>query len=80
MDEKTRQRIRELIGYLRCEKGFVCAESGLAELCKARDCGLDNYLECCEERPADCQFALAFGLSHLCQCPVRVYLSKKIRR
>ncbi len=74
------RRIEELIGQMQCPKGFKCAESGFEDLCKAKDFGLDNYLECLEDNPSVCSFALPFGNTHFCQCPLRVFLAKKLKK
>jgi hypothetical protein len=78
--DEDRQRIEEIIGGMACPKGFHCAASGFEDLCKARSIGQEHYLECQEATPNACTFALAFGLAHLCQCPLRVYLAQHLRR
>ncbi|MEE8553065.1 MAG: hypothetical protein V3S72_07170, partial [Desulfobacterales bacterium] len=61
-------------------KNFKCAESGFEDLCKAKDVGLDSYLKCLESNPSICNFALSFGYKHFCQCPLRVFLAKKLSK
>ena len=80
MREEDKKRIEEIIGEMKCPKAFKCAESGFEQLCKAKDSGLKHYLECLEENPHKCPFALPFGGLHLCQCPLRVYLSTKLKK
>jgi hypothetical protein len=60
MKEEDRKKIEEIMAGMKCPKGFSCAESGFTRLCKARDFGLDNYLECLEEDPSRCSFAVPF--------------------
>ena len=78
MTEEDREKIQELMGGMQCPKNFKCADSGFESLCRARDFGLDKFLECLEESPSDCPFALPFGSTHFCQCPLRVYLAKAL--
>ena len=78
--EEDRRRIEEIIGKMTCPKGFRCAESGFEDLCKARDFGVDSYLDCLDENQPRCLFALPFADIHLCQCPLRVFLAKKLQR
>ena len=78
MTGEERQKIDELMARMQCPKDFECADSGFERLCKARDFGLDSFLECLEDSPSRCTFALSFGRSYLCQCPLRVYLSKAL--
>ncbi len=73
-------KIEEIMAGMQCPKDFQCARSGLERLCKAKDFGLENYLECLEETPQACAFALPFGDGHFCQCPLRVYLCKKLKK
>jgi len=80
MRDDHRERIEEIIGKIQCPKNFKCAESGFENLCKAKDIGLSAYLECHEENPQKCQFAVLFGAGYFCQCPLRVYLAKKPKK
>jgi hypothetical protein len=80
MQEEDRKKIDEIIGGIQCPKNFQCAESELEHLCRAKDTGLEGYLDCLEENPSACPFALSFGYDHLCQCPLRVYIAKKLKK
>jgi hypothetical protein len=80
MDEAIRQKIEEMIGHMQCPKDFNCAKNGLTGLCKARDFGLYSYLECLEDSPSQCTFALPFGNTYFCECPLRVYIEKKLKK
>ena len=79
MKEDDGKKIDELMAGMQCPKGFKCAEAGFNRLCKARDFGLDNYLECLDENRAACAFALSFGNVYFCQCPLRGYIAKKLK-
>ena len=80
MNDKIRKEISEIIGGMKCPKGFECAESGFEHLCRAKDFGLEKYLECLEDTPSRCVFAFAFGKTHFCKCPLRVYISKNLKK
>lgn len=80
MKDEDRKKIEEILAGMQCSKNFKCAESGFEHLCRARDFGDEKYLECLEENPWACSFALDFGSGHLCQCPLRVYLAKKLKK
>jgi hypothetical protein len=80
MNDQEKKKIAEIVGNMECPKMFKCAESGFKNLCKAKDIGLEKYLECLEENPSKCLFALPFGYNHFCQCPLRVYLLKKMNK
>jgi hypothetical protein len=80
MKEEVRKKIEVIMGDMQCPKNFKCAESGFEDLCKAKDVGLDSYLKCLESNPSNCNFALSYGYKHFCQCPLRVYLAKKLNK
>jgi len=65
---------------LNCSKNFKCAEQGFENLCKAKDLGLQDLLECLEGDQLSCTFALPFGESHFCSCPLRAYIAKKLKK
>jgi hypothetical protein len=80
MEKISKSEIDKLIAGLHCEKNFVCYTSGMRKLCKARDIGVESFLECLEKKPKSCKFSVSFGLMHLCQCPLRIYLHKKLKK
>jgi hypothetical protein len=80
MKDEDRKKIEEILDRMICPKNFKCADSGFEQLCKARNIGLENYLDCLEENPPACLFALPFGSGYLCHCPLRVYLSRELKK
>ncbi len=78
-DKQVRENIVEIIGHMQCPKDFKCATSGFQNLCLARDCGMDHYLECLENNPLSCKFVILFGDRYYCQCPLRVYIAKQLK-
>lgn len=79
MKEEYRKKIKETIGEMKCPKDFKCVESGFENLCKAKDYGMEKFLECLDANPLDCMFAFPFGYSYLCACPIRVYIPRKLK-
>jgi hypothetical protein len=80
MKDEDRKKIEEILDKMVCPKNFKCADSGFENLCKARDIGLERYLDCLEGTPTACLYALSFGHGYLCRCPLRVYLSKELKK
>ena len=78
--QKTKEDIENIISGMECAKGFKCYESGFRSLCHAKDIGLESFIECLETETKGCKFSFPFGLSHLCECPVRVYIAKKMNK
>jgi hypothetical protein len=80
MREEDKKKIEEIMSGMKCPKSFRCADSGFERLCRSKDFGIDNYLDCLEDDPRRCSFALSFGNGYLCQCPLRVFLAKKLKK
>ena len=79
--EEYRKKIQEIIDRIHCSKNFECIENGFERLCKAKECGLENYLECLERNLIfPCSFMLKVDTKVFCQCPLRVYIEKKIKK
>ena len=80
MKEEDKRKIEKLIRLMQCSKGFKCIEFGFENLCKAKDIGLNYYLECIEDNPTECSSAYAIGNSYFCLCPLRLHLAKKLQK
>jgi hypothetical protein len=80
MTKIDRTKIEELMADIQCPKDFKCAKNGFDHLCKAKDIGLESHLECHEKSSVICAFAMTFGNSYFCRCPLRVYLSKELKK
>lgn len=81
MDEEQKQRVQEIVDGMQCPRAFRCCRDNFANVCKAKDIGgIEAFLECLEENPQDCKFSVSFGFSHFCQCPLRVYIAKKLKK
>ena len=78
--EKHKEEIEKIIDRIECTKDFKCYKSGFENLCKARDIGVEGYLECLEKDAKDCIFAVPFGYGFLCKCPLRIYIAKELQK
>ena len=76
--QKTKEDIEKIISGMECAKGFKCYQSGFNNLCHAKDIGIDSFVECLETETKGCQFSFPFGMSHLCKCPLRVYIANEM--
>ena len=72
--------IEDIIDGIKCPKDFKCCETGFENLCKAKDFGLSEFLECLEKKPEGCKFSVSYGSWYLCQCPLRIYIAKKLKK
>jgi len=73
-------KVEEIIGDIKCPKDFICYKSGFEQLCKAEDVGRKSVLKCLEENPEECKFSLPIGLTYYCQCPLRFYIARKLKK
>ena len=80
MEKDHEKKVKEIIVDITCSKDVKCYKQGFKSLCKAQDIGLNTLLECLEEPPNDCQFSLSYGGMFLCECPLRVYISKNLKK
>jgi hypothetical protein len=78
LTQEQRQEIEKIASRIECSKDFGCYKSGLEKLCKARDFGMEGYLDCLEEEPHICEFSLPFGEGYLCKCALRIYIAKNL--
>ena len=80
MEQHHIDKIEKIISEIKCPKDFVCYKSGFKNLCKAKDIGLESFIDCLEENPETCVFSLSFGYSYLCTCPLRIYIAKNLNK
>jgi hypothetical protein len=85
MEQDIKKEVEEIIGRLQCPKDFKCYRLGFKDLCKAKDTGLKSFLECLEEDPRLCTFSvrilpMRMGGSYYCECPLRIYIAKKLKK
>ncbi|OHB75534.1 MAG: hypothetical protein A2Z25_07480 [Planctomycetes bacterium RBG_16_55_9] len=79
--EKDRKRIQEIKDQMQCPKGFKCAEGEFEGLCKIRDFGDEQSVQCLEEASPPCPFAGVYDYGfqmRFCRCPLRVYVAKNL--
>ncbi|MEE8373619.1 MAG: hypothetical protein V3R87_07875 [Dehalococcoidia bacterium] len=80
MAKNVEMEIESIIGGMKCPRDFVCYKSGLDDLCKAEDVGLKAYLMCLDKDANECKFSLRWKMGRLCQCPLRMYLSRNVEQ
>ena len=78
MIKNIQNQIEEIINGFECPKDFICYRSGLEELCRVRDIGLESFLVCLESHTLECKFSLYYGRLYFCQCQLRIYIAKKL--
>ena len=76
MEQEHEDQIAHIMTKMSCSKGFECIELESEEICKAKDFGIESFVQCLEENPQMCKFSFLFSDLYLCQCPLRVYFIK----
>lgn len=79
LTEEQRTEIEKIASEVNCRKNFQCYKSESAKVCKARDIGLEQYVECLEDDPQNCEYSLSFGVGYFCRCPLQLYIVKRLK-
>ena len=55
----------------KCHKGLSCLHSEKSQLCEVDVCIQENvlFVNCLNKEP--CNYRMRFGISYICNCPVR---------
>jgi len=77
MEPLGREEVKSIIGSTKCSKDFNCLKSGFSDIRPVEDIGLPCYVKCLECELGSCDFAVQFGGSVFCKCPVRVHIAKE---
>ncbi len=80
IDTYDKKQIGQVICLMECTEDSECYKSALKSLCRARDIGLETFVECLEEDPHKCKFSVSFGDSYFCKSPLRVHVAKKLNK
>lgn len=80
MEQAYQKEIEKIIGQFNCPKDLICYKSGFEVLCKAQDIGVESFLICLEEDPRKCRFSLPLERRDICECPLRIYIAKKLNK
>ena len=76
--QNHKPQIEKIIGGMECPKDFACSKSEFKNLCKAKDIGIESFVQCLESGAWQCEFSFSFGYSYFCRCPLRVYILKNL--
>jgi hypothetical protein len=75
--EEQKQDVRRRIEACGCAKKVKCIDTEFQDVAPVRSIVATDLLECRTDRAKGCSFALPFGGTHFCRCPVRAYLFKE---
>lgn len=84
METASMQQIKHEAEYaihgLGLPQGCEWFRPGFGFTCKAKDIGLDSYVECLEKDSVKCPFSVSYAYSFYCKCFARVNLAKAIEK
>ncbi|MFA5423862.1 MAG: hypothetical protein WC374_08400 [Phycisphaerae bacterium] len=72
--EDQRRDILKMIEKCGCTKCEKCIDTDFENLAPVKHIPASGLLECYTDRAKGYKFALPFGETHFCRCPVRAYL------
>jgi len=53
---------------------------GVGFICKAKDIGLDIFVQCLEKDSRRCPFSVRYSRSYFCKSPARVHAAKELEK
>ncbi len=80
MKQNRNIQIEEIVDGLKCPNNYLCYGSGHEKVCEAKDIGLESFLVCLERNSTGCKFSVVFGDVNFCECPLRIYIAKKLKK
>jgi hypothetical protein len=80
LQEDMQKDIEEIIEGLTCPKDFICYKSEFKKLCRVKDIGMESFLICSKNNLLECRFSIYFGDLYFCQCPLRFYIAKNLKK
>jgi len=77
IEEAQKEDIQQQIKSCGCTKQVKCIDTNFQELAPVRNIADSKLLECYTDKAKGCKFAMPFGGTHFCRCPVRAFLLKE---
>jgi hypothetical protein len=77
---KNMHEKEKCLGGLTLPKEFKWFKPGLGFTCKAKDIGLESFVNCLEIDSYMCPFSVFYGYSNYCSCPARVHAAKELEK
>ena len=78
MKDKNKREIDKIKAGMHCPAGFVCVNNNFEQLCKIKETGVHDFIECSEENPVTCPFGVMCEDKRFCECPLRIYLFRDL--
>lgn len=76
MDRNKKYRIAELKKETDCRYEFVCLKNPFDAIAIDEN-GPAGLLRCRGQLPESCEYAVGFGNTYFCKCPMKIFISKE---
>ncbi|MEE9402606.1 MAG: hypothetical protein V3V47_05335 [Desulfobacteria bacterium] len=80
MEQAFIRQIEEAMPGLKLLQDCKAYKPGFGFICKAKDVGLDSYVECLEKDSCRCPFSVSYAHAYYCICPARIYIAKELEK
>lgn len=80
LSQETISEVEQLITTFKCPLDFRCYKSQFEEICDAVIIGDGKLVECTDEDAAKCGLSYSFGDGYFCECPLRVYVARTLKK
>ena len=81
MSKEDIEELARIIENIKCPKDLQCCQTGFEKVCQVRVIDTQGILECLDESPTDCIFAVSYrDQFFICQCPLRKYIADKFKK
>lgn len=77
IEQSQREDIKNKIEACGCNKQIKCIDTNFQEVAPVKNIAASELLECYTDKAKGCKFALPFGGTYFCRCPVRAFLLKE---
>jgi hypothetical protein len=78
LSSRHEEEIQKIKSSMTCHKNFKCLDSGFCKICQVTDIGMEDHVKCLSDEANTCLYAVSFGYSFFCRCPLRLFAAKKL--
>lgn len=80
MDTNERNMFAKLMESVECAKEFRCVDSEFRDMCKGKYHLGADVLECLEDHPGNCKFAIPVRTRFRCTCTLRIFIGQHFEK
>ena len=77
LSNEQKEKLKEITTDANRPFELECLDDDFGSVSDINQMGDTDLFECRDEKAKGCKFAMSFGYSHFCKCPVRLQLKKE---